>query len=252
MMSAFSLQDDVALITGGGSGIGLGIAQCMVESGAKVVLTGRREEVLKEAVAGLGDQASYYVHDVRELEAAPGLIKDITDSVGQPTILVNNAGIQLKKATTEFTDEEFANLLQTHVMGAFALSRTVLPGMVERGSGSILFISSMASYMGLPYVVAYSAAKSAYHGIIRTLSSEFAGSGVRTNGIAPGWIETEMVRKATEGDPERKAKILGRTPMNKMGEPKDIGWAAVYLASPAAKFVTGEVVVVDGGASVGF
>ena len=110
----------------------------------------------------------------------------------------------------------------------------------------------MASLMGIPLVVAYSAAKSAYVGMVRTLSVELGASGVRVNAIAPGWIQSDMMEKALSGDPTRKAKILGRTPLNCFGAPDDIGWAAVYLCSPAAKFVTGVVLPVDGGAAEAF
>lgn len=110
----------------------------------------------------------------------------------------------------------------------------------------------MASFMGIPLIVAYSAAKSAYVGIVRSLASEWGAHGVRVNAIAPGWIASDMLDKALSGDPARKAKILGRTPLARFGEPDDIGWAAVYLCSPAAKFVTGVVLPVDGGAAQGF
>jgi gluconate 5-dehydrogenase len=123
---------------------------------------------------------------------------------------------------------------------------------MQRKHGSILFTGSMASLFGIPLVIAYTAAKSAMVGLTKGYATEFSPHGVRVNCIAPGWIETEMSRKAMDGDPARKAKILGRTPMAKFGSPDDIGWAAVYLCSPAAKFVTGAILPVDGGVSVGF
>jgi len=124
--------------------------------------------------------------------------------------------------------------------------------MIERKHGNILFTASMASLFALPLVIAYSAAKSAYLGMVRTLATELGTSGIRVNAIAPGWIDTPMLRKAVFSDQKRIDKILGRTPMNKFGDPEDIGWAAVYLCSPAARFVTGIVLPVDGGASIGF
>ena len=150
------------------------------------------------------------------------------------------------------TPEEFQSVLTTHVCAAHALNRAVLPGMLERQHGSILLTASMASLMGMPLVIAYSAAKSAYVGMARTLAAEVSPHGVRVNAIAPGWIESPMLRKALSGDEKRTNKILSRTPMAKFGEPADIGWAAVYLCSPAAKFVTGMVLPVDGGAAMGF
>ena len=160
--------------------------------------------------------------------------------------------MHLKKPSTETSDAEFAAVMQTHVFGAFALTREAGRRMVARKSGSVLFTASMASLMGLPLVVAYSAAKSAYVGMVRSLATEWGQHGVRVNAIAPGWIGSPMLDAALAGDPARKAKILERTPLNTFGEPDDIGWAAVYLCSPAAKFITGVVLPVDGGAAIGF
>lgn len=248
----FSLRGQVALITGGGTGIGLAIARSMHTAGAKVVLVGRREAELKSAVKEFGEGASHIVHDITHFDAAGALIERVTKEHGPVGCLVNNAGIHLKKPAVETTPEEFQKVLSTHILGAHALNRAVIPGMTERKGGSIIFIASMASLFGIPLVVAYASAKSAMLGMVRTLSTELSPLGIRVNAIAPGWIETEMSRKAFEGDPARKSKIISRTPMAKLGEPSDVGWAAVYLASPAAKFVTGAVVPVDGGVSMGF
>jgi gluconate 5-dehydrogenase len=124
--------------------------------------------------------------------------------------------------------------------------------MMDWRHGTILFTGSMASLFGIPLVIAYTAAKSAMVGLVKAYATEFSVHGVRVNCIAPGWIETEMSRKALEGDPVRKAKVLGRTPLGRLGLPEDIGWAAVYLASPAARYVTGVTLPVDGGTSIGF
>ncbi|HEU6449547.1 MAG TPA: SDR family oxidoreductase [Verrucomicrobiae bacterium] len=249
---AFDLTGQTALITGGGTGLGLGMAKCFVASGARVILVGRRKEELDKACAGLGGNAFALCGDVTKLETIPSLVDDAEKLAGPISILVNNAGVHLKKPAIETSDAEFASVIQTHVFGAFALSREVGKRMVARKSGSILFTASMASLMGIPLVVAYSAAKSAYVGMVRTLSVELGANGVRVNAIAPGWIASAMLDKALSGDPARKAKILGRTPLNCFGEPEDIGWAAVYLCSPAAKFVTGVVLPVDGGAAEAF
>ena len=249
---AFSLRDQVALITGGGTGIGLAMARAMHAAGARVVLVGRREAELLAATRELGVGASHVVHDITKLETAPALVERIARDVGPITILVNNAGIHLKKPAVETTSDEFENVLRTHLYGAHALTRAVVPGMIDRKEGSILFTGSMASLFGIPLVIAYTAAKSAMVGMVKGYATEFSPHGIRVNCIAPGWIETEMSRKALDGTPERKAKILSRTPMARLGSPDDIGWAAVYLTSPAAQFVTGVVLPVDGGVSVGF
>ena len=249
---AFSLQHETALITGGGTGIGLAMARSMSAAGAKVVLTGRREAELAAAVKELGDGAAYVVHDVNKLEAAPAVVAEVEKAHGPITCLVNNAGQNLKKPAVDTTSEEFEAIMRTHIFGAHALVRAVAPGMVERKRGSILFTASMASIFGIPYVIAYTAAKSAMVGLVRGYAVELSPHGVRVNAIAPGWIDTAMSRKAMEGDPARKNKIVSRTPMAKFGDTEDIGWAAVYLTSPAAKFVTGVMLPVDGGVSMGF
>ena len=252
MKNPFSLKGEIALITGGGSGLGLGIATSFTRAGARVVLVGRRADVLEKAARKLGQAAIFELHDITRFDEAGELLRRINKRTGRISILVNNAGIHLKKPAVDTTPAEFNAMLQTHVVAAFSLTRVVLPDMIKRGQGNILFIASMASLFGIPLATAYSAAKSAYLGMVRSLSTEVSQHGVRVNAIAPGWIESDMMRKALNGDPGRAQKILGRTPMNCYGKAEDIGLAATYLCSPAARFVTGVVLPVDGGVSIGF
>lgn len=251
-MKLFRLDGETALVTGGGTGIGLAIARCMAAAGARVVLASRRAEQLKAAAEAIGPQAAVVSCDVTRFGEAPRVVAQAEKPFGPITILVNNAGIHLKKPASQTTEEEFLAVLNTHVLGAHALTRALLPGMLERQRGSVVFILSMASLFGIPNVLAYSAAKTACLGMVRALATEVSPLGVRVNGIAPGWITTEMSRQAMAGDPARQRKVLARTPLGRFGEPEDIGAAAVYLCSPAAKFVTGAVLAVDGGASIGF
>jgi len=248
----FRLEREFALITGGGTGLGLAIARCMASAGAKVVLAGRRAAVLKVAAASIGPQAGFVVCDVTRANDTNKAVTTAEALFGPITILVNNAGIHLKKPALKTSEAEFLSMFKTHVLGSHTLTRAVLPGMLRRRRGSILFIASMASLFGIPNVFAYSAVKSACLGMVRALATEVSPSGVRVNAIAPGWIETEMSRRATGNDPARKRRILARTPLGRFGMPDDIGAAAVYLCSPAAKFVTGAVLPVDGGVSIGF
>jgi gluconate 5-dehydrogenase len=138
------------------------------------------------------------------------------------------------------------------VTGAFALTRALLPQLREAGRASVLFTASMSSFLGIPFVAGYSAAKSAHVGLVRALATELAPDGIRVNAVAPGWIDTALYRQATGQDPARREKIMGRIPMKRVGTEADIGWAMTYLASPAAGYVTGHVLVVDGGALHGF
>jgi gluconate 5-dehydrogenase len=248
----FRLEGEIALITGGGTGLGLAMARRMASAGAKVVLAGRRAAVLKEAAASIGAQAGIVVCDVTRFKEGVRVVARAAALFGPITVLVNNAGVHLKKPALATNEEEFLGVLKTHVLGAHSLTRAVLPGMLRRRHGSIIFIASMASLFGVPNVFAYGAAKSAYLGMVRALATEVSPAGVRVNAIAPGWIETDMTRRAMAGDPTRKRRILARTPLGRFGEPDDIGAAAVYLCSPAAKFVTGAVLPVDGGVSIGF
>ena len=248
----FTLEGQVALITGGGTGLGLGCARAFVDRGANVVIAGRREEVLRSAVEELGSQADFRLHDVTDFSSAEALITSVEEQFGNLTALINNAGQALKKPTEELTEEEMLELLDVHVRGAFALSKHAAISMMKSGGGSILFMASMASLFGIPFIAAYAAAKSAHLGMMRTMAVEWSPKGVRVNAIAPGWIVTDMVRETVLKDPKRQERILARTPMDRFGEPEDIGWAAAFLASPAARFITGVCLPVDGGASIGF
>jgi gluconate 5-dehydrogenase len=217
------------------------------------VLAGRREEPLANACAELGPQSAFVAHDITRLATAGQLVSAAENVAGHPvSILVNNAGTHLKKFAADTTPEEFQTVLNTHVLGAHSLTRALIPGMVERGTGSILFISSMAAFMGIPQVLAYAAAKSAFFGMVATLSAELAPKGVRVNAVAPGWIHSDMTQKALDQDPARKARVLARIQLGHMGRPDDIGWAAVYLSSTAAGYVTGVTLPIDGGAAVAF
>ena len=249
---AFSLEGQVAIVTGGGTGLGFAMSSCLLACGARVVITGRRAVVLERAVAELGEGAVAEPHDVTDAESVTGLVERIEARYGTPTILINNAGTHVKKPIEQHTRGEFDRILATHVGGAFSMTQAVVPRMKAAGGGSIIFIASMSSIIGLPFIVGYSAAKAAYLGMVRSLASELGPSNVRVNAIAPGWIETPMLDQALSGDPGRKRKILDRTPQQRFGKPEDIGWCAAYLCSPAASFLNGVVLPVDGGASIGF
>lgn len=231
--------------------LGLGIARCFLEAGAELVLAGTNAEKLVKAQAALGGTPGTIAFDITETARAESIAAEIESRYGPVSVLVNNAGNTVKKPAEQMSVVEFESVLDTHVVGAFALTRALLPQLrAERGS--ILFTASMSSFLGIPNVIGYSAAKSAHVGMVRALATELAPQGVRVNGVAPGWIRTPLFEQATSADPQRLAKIRARIPMDSFGEPEDIGHAMVYLASKAARYVTGEIIAVDGGALHGF
>ena len=250
--SFFDLTGKKALVTGGGKGLGLAITQALIKAGASVRITGRDEAALQRAVETLGDQCSYAVYDLSLLGGITVFAEDLHRSFGAVDILVNNAGINLKKDFLELTDADFDRIIKTNQYAVFSLTRELAKAMVARGSGSIIMISSMASQYGIPKVVAYSASKAAVEGMTRAMAVELSPLGVRVNCIAPGFMATEMSAKALNSDTERMQKVMSRTPMGKMGQPSDIGNAVVYLSSDEAGYVTGVVLPVDGGNSIGF
>jgi NAD(P)-dependent dehydrogenase (short-subunit alcohol dehydrogenase family) len=242
----------IAIVTGGGSGLGFAIAQKFIAHGITVIIAGRDAEKLKKAKDQLGELCYAKECDVSNLSSIPAFTGDIIKQFGQIDILVNNAGINQKKELTEVTDEEFQNIITTNLCAVFAMSREVVKNMLKRNSGCIINISSMAAQYGLPKVIAYSASKTAIDGMTRAMAVELSPKGIRVNAIAPGFIYSAMTAKALDSDPERKAKVFSRTPMGRMGDPEDIAEAALYLAGEGAKYVTGVVLPVDGGNSIGF
>jgi len=252
MEQIFSLAGRLAIVTGGGTGIGLAITRAFIQAGARVVITGRREEVLQSARTALGGNVICRSCNISDLAAIPGLVETVESCDGPIDILVNNAGITLKKPTVETTDEEFARVIQTNLMGLFSITREVTARMLPRRKGVILNIASMAAIYGMNNVPGYSASKTGILGLTRGLAVELGPVGIRVNAIAPGFIFSEMTAKTLNADPERKARVFARTPMGRMGQPDEIGAAALFLCSDAASFVTGVNLPVDGGNSIGF
>ena len=252
MESTTQKEQKIAIVTGGASGIGLAIAREFVKNNIYTVIIGRDKEKLKAAKESLGELCETISSDLNNLKGIPGLVKEIADRHKKIDILVNNAGINMKKEFCDVTDEDFLQIIQTNLLSVFSMSREVAKCMIENGSGSIINISSMASQYGIPKVIAYTASKTALDGMTRAMAVELSPKGIRVNSIAPGFIATDMSAKALNNDPERKQKVMSRTPIGYLGEPADIGTTAVFLASDAAKYITGVVLPVDGGNSVGF
>jgi NAD(P)-dependent dehydrogenase (short-subunit alcohol dehydrogenase family) len=245
-------KDRVAIITGGASGIGYAIAKAFVKSGIKVILIGRDESRLKIACEALGERSGCIGCDLTKLEKLPSVVESIKNTFGRIDILINNAGMHLKKPLEEVTDSDFQKVILTNQIAMFSLTREVARIMAQQGSGVVLNISSMASIYGLPDVIAYTASKSAIEGMTRAMAVELAKNGIRVNCIAPGFIKTNMSTLALDKDPERKRKVLSRTPLGRLGKPEEVADAALFLVSESASFITGVVLPVDGGNSIGF
>ena len=245
-------KNKIAIVTGGASGIGFAIAQKFVENKIATIIIGRDMAKLNTAKNKLGELCKPLSFDLNNLSSIPEMIHNLIKENEKIDILVNNAGINLKKDFTEVTDDEFERVMLTNVTSMFAVSREVVKFMMQTGAGSIINISSMASQYGIPKVIAYSASKAAIEGMTRAMAVELSPKGIRVNCIAPGFIATDMSAKALNNDLERKTKVLSRTPMGKLGMPADVADAALFLASSVSAYITGVVLPVDGGNSVGF
>ena len=243
----------VVIVTGGSSGIGLATAQKFRDEDYQVIITGRNQAKLDEAKLLLGNLCYAVNADISELSSIPDFVNSCIEEYGRIDVLVNNAGINHKKPMFEVTDQEYQNIINVNQIGLFALTREVSKVMLNQDTkGNIVNISSMTAHYGLPKVIAYSASKTALEGMTRAMAVELSPLGIRVNCVAPGFIVTAMTSKAFESDPERKSRVLKRTPIGRMGEPEEIANAVYFLASDQASFITGEVLKVDGGNSIGF
>lgn len=245
-------KQKIAIVTGGGSGLGLAIARKLVSKNIFTIIIGRDQAKLNAAVESIGSNIVAKAFDLTNLSQIPALVKELIAEYGHIDVLVNNAGINQKKSALNVTDSEFQQILLTNLSSVFALTREVAKVMTDAKQGSIVNISSMASQYGIPGVVSYTASKSAIEGITKALAVELSPLGIRINCVAPGFIETEMSAKALNGDPERKQKVLSRTPMGTLGKPDDVAKAVYFLANDDANFVTGTILRVDGGNAIGF
>ena len=251
MMKEISLEGKTALITGGATGIGYAIAGEMCDAGADVVIVGRREEKLRKAAQNLGDHCRWYQFDVTQIEGYERLLNQIEEQ-GTIDILVNNAGINIKKDFFDFKAEEFDRIVETQAKAPFMLSQAVAERMKSRRSGNIIFISSLASVLGMHEIQAYTVCKSGIKGLARSLARDLGPYGIRVNSLNPGFVYTDMLERTNLKTPERLREIEERTPLKGFTQAKDLGMAAVFLASDAARFITGIDLVVDGGISSSF
>jgi NAD(P)-dependent dehydrogenase (short-subunit alcohol dehydrogenase family) len=242
----------IAIVTGGSSGIGFAIAARLINSDIRTIIIGRNKPRLEHACRMLGNLSEHIVCDLTDLKELPSVVKTIIGKHEKIDILVNNAGIHLKRPIQDVSDNDYQQVILNNQTAMFSLTREVSNFMIANGSGAILNISSMASQYGLPGVIAYAASKSAIEGMTRSMAVELSPKGIRVNCIAPGFIKTDMSSAALDKDPERKKRVLARTPLGRLGNVEEVAEAAFFLVSDSASFITGVILSVDGGNSIGF
>ncbi len=249
METGFSLAGRVALVTGAGRGIGRAIALALGAAGAAVACTARSLEQVEAAagkIATAGGRARAFRLDVTRADQIATAVEEIGAGLGPIDVLVNNAGITLEKKTLEVTDADWDAVLATNLTSMFRCARAVAPGMIRLGRGKIINIGSMYGIIGVPRYAAYCASKAAVDGLTRSLAVEWARDGIQVNCLAPGYVNTDIPREAM-ADEAKRTLLLSRVPARRIGEPEEVGALAVYLASPASDFMTGQTVYLDGG-----
>ena len=248
-MSSASLEGHVAVITGASKGLGRQMAESLAGAGAAVALVARNKALLDEVAAGIrdkGGKADVVVADVSEEAAVADAAAHVSEQLGTCDILINNAGINTRKAVDEFSIEEWNEILGINLTGPFLMCRAFVPGMKENKWGRIINMTSIMSHVSIPLRTGYSTTKAGLLGMTKALALELAPHNITANGISPGPFATEM-NKPILDDPERNAQFLSRIPAGRWGKVEEIGALAVYLCSEAAGFITGTDIVIDGG-----
>lgn len=247
-MQLFDLNGKVAIVTGGNGGIGLGMARGLAQAGATVVVAGRnaaKNAAAAKAVGGLAIEV-----DVTDEASCGALVAKTVAQLGRLDILVNNAGINIRKQPQEYTLAEWNEVLATNLTSAFACAQAAYPEMKRAGGGKIVNIGSMLSIFGASFAAPYAASKGGIVQMSRALASAWAKDNIQVNCVLPGWIDTDLTRRARQDVPGLHERVLGRTPAGRWGDPADFAGIAVFLASPASDFLTGTAIPVDGGYSV--
>jgi 3-oxoacyl-[acyl-carrier protein] reductase len=240
----FDLTGKIALITGATGGIGQAIAKQMKDRGAKLILSGTRENVLNQMVKDLGDDVKSVVSNLQDKDSILSMAKDAEACHGKIDILVNNAGITIDGLLMRMKDEDWDTVINVNLTACMRLTRQVLRGMLKKRYGRIIFISSIVGYTGNAGQSNYSASKSGLIGLSKSLAAEVASRGITCNLVAPCFISTPMTDKLTE---DQKNNIIKNIPVDRLGSPQDISAACVYLASEESSFITGTTLHVNGG-----
>lgn len=254
-MSLFDLKDKVAVVTGSSRGIGRAIAEELAAHGAKVVISSRKQDACEEVAAAInaehGEGAAIAVAaSISEKDQLSALFEETRERLGPVDILVCNAASNPYYGSMDgISDEQFRKVLDNNILSNHWLMQLALPDMRAKGDGAIIVVSSIGGLRGSPTIGAYNVSKAADFQLVRNYAVENGQYGVRINAIAPGLVKTDFARALWE-DPKALAATEARLPMRRIGEPRDIAGAAVYLSSPAAKWTTGQMIVVDGGATI--
>jgi 2-deoxy-D-gluconate 3-dehydrogenase len=253
-MNLFDLTGKVALVTGGNGGIGLAMAQGMASCGASIAIAGRNEAKAEAALASLralGARCTFLSGDVTKKTACAKLVADTVAEFGRLDILVNNAGTSIRKMPQDYTEEEWHLVLDTNLTSAFLCSQAAYAPMRTQGGGKMINTGSMMSLFGAPYATPYASSKGGIMQMTRALATAWAKDNIQVNAVLPGWIDTELTRRAREQVPGLHQRVQDRTPAGRWGIPGDMAGIAAFLASPASDFVTGAAIPVDGGYSIG-
>ncbi len=244
-MSARELEDKVAIVTGGSRGIGLAIAESLADAGAKIAVIGRNGERAKEAAAALsGEGHRGFACDVADSTQVSDTVAAVQEDLGPIDILINNAGLTRDNILLRMKDEEFDEVIAANLKGAFNFTRSVTRGMMKKRDGVILNIASVVGLVGNAGQTNYAASKAGMIGMTKSVARELASRGVRCNALAPGFIRTDMTAQLTEDQIEG---LQGQIPLGRLGETDDISGVVRFLVSPAARYITGQVLAVDGG-----
>ncbi|MCB2190012.1 MAG: glucose 1-dehydrogenase [Deltaproteobacteria bacterium] len=246
----FSMKNKVSLVTGGGRGIGLGVAEVLADAGSDLVLVARSEAQLKDAAGMIekryGQKVDIVCADLSKVGDYGDIVEMALSRFGRLDVLVNNAGSNVRKPFLEFEVEDFERVMSIQLRGAYFMAQAAARHMAQAGAGKIINLASLSSKLAFPNISAYGAAKGGILSLTKAMALELAPKNINVNAIAPGYVRTSMT-EAAFANPDGKAWMLSRTPLKRFGTPEDVGYAALYLACPASDWVTGEVMFVDGG-----